>query len=201
MIRLSQCLRAWICRSQHLPGIVSRGISLIESLVVLSILGVLIAIASPSLSDIIRNGRLSSQNSQMLYSLNLARSEAVKRMLPVVVCRGSTTAGCDGAGAWEGGWIVFADLNGDGNYAAGDELLEVNGGLYSGFTLHSTPSIPGFVRFDANGGSSVSSVDSRFILCKDGREDWARFVIVTPAGRIRRGIDNTEINSCTPDPL
>lgn len=216
MSRLTSRFQAWLCRGQHRPGVASRGTSFIEVLVVLSILAVLLAIATPDLTSIIRNARLNSQNSQLVYSLNLARSEAIKRMVPVVVCRGSAAAGCSGAGSWESGWIVFADLNDNGSYdapasgVAGDDLLEVNSGLRSGFTLRSSSSIPGLVRFDALGGSSVSSVDAHFILCQDNRKDWARLVIVRPSGRIRRGTDdnrngipafpdtNTEITSCTP---
>lgn len=206
----------WRQHRRPVPGAASRGTSFIEVLVVLSILAVLLAIAAPDLTAIIRNSRLNSQNSQLVYSLNLARSEAIKRMLPVVVCRGSAAAGCAGAGAWESGWIVFADLNENGSYdapaagVAGDGLLEASSGLRSGSTLRSSSSIPGLVRFDVQGGSSVSSVDAHFILCQDNRKDWARLVIVRPSGRIRRGTDdnrngipafpdtNTEITSCTP---
>lgn len=213
MSRLSQRLQAWTSYSRHAPVMASGGTSFIEVLVVLSILAVLMAIASPDLAAIVRNGRLNSQNSQLLHSLDLARSEAVKRMVQVVVCRGSASAGCGGAGAWDSGWIVFADLNEDGGYdppaagGTGDVLLEVNTGLRSGFALLASPSIPGMVQFDAHGGSSANG---HFILCQDGRKDWARLVIVRPSGRIRRGTDDdrdgipafpdtdTEISSCTP---
>lgn len=209
MNRLQQ---PFLQRTRPVSGAPGMGSSFIEVLVVLSILAILLAIAAPDLTSVIRNGRLNSQNSQLVYSLNLARSEAVKRMLPAVVCRGSVAAGCGGAGAWESGWIVFADRNENGVYDApvdgvGDELLEAGGGLQSGFTLRASSAIPGLIRFDSHGGSSING---HFILCKDGRRDWARLVIVRPSGRIRRGTDDdrdgipafpdnsTEITSCTP---
>lgn len=71
-----------------------RGFSLIELMVAVAILAILLALAVPSFQDMIQRNRVRTAAADLTDSLNLARSEAIKR--------GSSTRLCiDGDNAWE----------------------------------------------------------------------------------------------------
>lgn len=107
------------------------GFSLLELMVVMAIAGILMAVAVPGFIATIRNSRLSSQTNEFIYALKFARTEALKRNIPVTVCRSSNQTSCTTAGTanWENGWIIFAEnagtlgtLNGAVTVAAGTTL-------------------------------------------------------------------------------
>ena len=79
-------------------GAGQRGFSLIEALTVISILSVLTAMAIPSMTAMLRNGKLRGTGSDLFGDMLVARSEAVKQNCNVTV----TPTG----GAWTGGWQV-----------------------------------------------------------------------------------------------
>ena len=57
----------------------SRGITLLELIVVVAVIGTIIALSAPSLKSLIVMQRLRSANSQIVTDLQLARAEAVTR--------------------------------------------------------------------------------------------------------------------------
>lgn len=104
------------------------GVSLIEMMTAMLIVGILTSLALPSYrSFVVSNGILSQLN--MLQShLMLARSEAISRGLPVSVCRSTSgsacTSGSDGTNpGWGDGWIIFTDINGNGSLDAGTDTI------------------------------------------------------------------------------
>ena len=97
------------------------GFTLMELIIVVAIIGVIGVFAVPAFVSFVENNRIKTQSSEFLSSLALARIEAVKRSIPVVVCPG-TTSGCSGS-AWEDGWVVFADTNANGTPDSGETSL------------------------------------------------------------------------------
>ena len=85
------------------------GLTLIELLITVAIVGVLIASATPSMTEFIQNNRAVTQVNELHTSLSLARNEAIKRNSNITVCRSSNGTTC--SGAWQNGWIVFVDNN------------------------------------------------------------------------------------------
>ena len=57
----------------------ARGLTLIESLVVLAVLGVLIALVAPSMRGMIARQRVQGVNAELVTALQLARSEVAQR--------------------------------------------------------------------------------------------------------------------------
>jgi type IV fimbrial biogenesis protein FimT len=100
------------------------GFTLVEMVVTVAIIGVLAAIATPSLRDAIMNARMVAMVNDTMADLNIARSEAVKRNATVTLCpsiNGSTCSGND----WRPGWIVFHDVNRNNQRDATEDLIKV----------------------------------------------------------------------------
>ncbi len=123
-------------------------------MVVVTIAGVLAAIAAPGMLDFIRNNRLSTTARQLDADFALARREAIKRNSRVLVCPVSATAGECGAGAsaWAQGWLVCYDANFDGQCdtttTANPNPIRQHGAIEPTLTLTGPATV---ARFNANG--------------------------------------------------
>jgi type IV fimbrial biogenesis protein FimT len=93
-----------------------QGMTMIELLTVVSIVGILLGIGVPSFRYVTTSNRVSAEVNALLSDMQFARSEAVKEGQMVTVCP-SSTAGqnqCDAnSTTWQNGWIVFSDINGN----------------------------------------------------------------------------------------
>ncbi|MEH6686100.1 MAG: GspH/FimT family pseudopilin [Halopseudomonas sabulinigri] len=84
-----------------------KGFTLIELMVTIAVLAVIISLAVPSFSSIIRDNRLFSLSQELRGTLQQARSEAVKRNEVVTVCRSNVgSTDCANGTAWEAGWLI-----------------------------------------------------------------------------------------------
>lgn len=95
----------------------SRGFSLIELMVAITILAILLALAVPSFQDMIQRNRVRTAAADLSDSLNLARSEAIKRGSSTRLCIDDENAWTvelisDGSTLREGHLVEQADLSG-----------------------------------------------------------------------------------------
>jgi len=112
-----------------------QGFTLVEAMMVVTILGILAALAVPSFKSTIDSSRRTAYANQLFEDLAFARSEAIKRGVRVTVCPSTDGSSCRGTSGWEQGWITFVDLNRDGaRDAATEVLLKVHESLPSGWT-------------------------------------------------------------------
>lgn len=95
----------------------SRGFTIIELAVTLAVVGVIAAIAVPSLQALINVNRLAGTAGELTAALQVARSEAVRRNARVTVCAGSAGV-CSGSTTWTN-WTVF----GSDNAAGSDDVI------------------------------------------------------------------------------
>jgi type IV fimbrial biogenesis protein FimT len=84
----------------------ARGLTMIELMLTVVIFAVLMAIAIPSFNNASLGSRLSAAANNLLASVQLARSEAIKRNTAATLCASADGATCAGSGGWEQGWII-----------------------------------------------------------------------------------------------
>jgi len=93
------------------------GVTLIELLVTLSVVAILIAIGVPALRDFFAMNQMSAAVNDLVTSLHLARSEAIKRDVSTTLCPSanwdSPNPSCTPLASLADGWIVMADPAGD----------------------------------------------------------------------------------------
>jgi type IV fimbrial biogenesis protein FimT len=146
----------------------ARGFSLIELITVMTVVGIIVAIAVPSYKYVTNSSRVSAEINQFLGDLQYARSEAVKEGSTVSVCPSSNaaTAGvtsptCTNGANWQVGWMVFSDVTGTGSFAAGDQVLRAQPAFTSTDTLVSSDPTVTSIIFNREGFTlSIPSSDS-----------------------------------------
>ena len=159
-----------------------RGFTLVELMITLAVAAILLAIAVPSFRTFVQNTRLTTQADTLVYSLNLARNEAVKLDTPVAVCASSDGATC--SGAWVNGWIVcYPVANCLPGAATAPTVLQVAPGLSNANTVVEKISgapAPG-VTYLSNGQTGTGY---QFVFCDSRGPAAGRDVEINLIGRI-----------------
>lgn len=113
----------------------ARGYTLIEAMVVVALLGILVAVATPSFVSLMQRNRAAGEINSLIGDLQFARSEAIKRGLPVSLCTSSNGSTCLGTPHWHSGWIVFVDPGKSGTVGSAEALLRVRPAWNNGDSL------------------------------------------------------------------
>jgi type IV fimbrial biogenesis protein FimT len=108
------------------------GYTLTEALVAMAITAILLALGVPSYRDFAASRRAAAEVAELVSSLQLARTEALKRGVRVSVCQSENGRSCSTDASqrdWSRGWLVFVDRGTRGKVDAGDTLLRSQGRL------------------------------------------------------------------------
>lgn len=173
-------------KNAHTCGAGERGFTLFELMIVCSIAAVLAALAVPAMRSFLQNQQQSSAVTNLMTTLQYARSEAIKEDVPVAganctgtgvcVCPSANGTSCDPAGNWNNGWIVYTSAN-------GGAALEAVGALQSGLTMTTNPATVA-VPYQPNGTTSLNAL-VEFTLCDSRGAAFARELEVDISGSIQ----------------
>lgn len=169
----------------------TEGFTLIELMITLAVAAILAALAAPGFSSLIRDHRLSTQANTFLASLQLARTEAVKRGVQVTIRR---NGGADAP--WDTGWRVFTDWDGDGEFDGDvdqtdctqeqDCILKQQAALDNGMTMRTGGIFSTWMAYQPTGfpvGSGDSNIE-RFRLCdSEANTAFSREIVIISTGR------------------
>ena len=160
-----------------------RGFTLIEAVIAMSVVSILAGIALPAVQGAAEAARSGAAKGALLESWLGGVSHAANTGSEVVLCPGDAN-GCRGGIDWTGGWIVFADLDGNRTRSPNETLLKTAEPLSGKVHLRSTSGRTRVV-FQPNGGNAGSNVT--WTLCDGRGAAKASTIVVSNAGRLRAG--------------
>ncbi|MGQ9427294.1 GspH/FimT family pseudopilin [Gilvimarinus sp. F26214L] len=170
-------------------GLVPRGFTLLELMASIAVLAIVVGVALPSFQGIVESNRVQTQANTFYTSLIAARSEAVKRNQPVVLCKSADGASCTTDDHWEQGWLTYADANGDGIKDAGEPIVQ-NYPATPGITIRASNGADDLFAFRGDG--TVEDAET-FNLCVDNDVTRGRRIEVNVTGRPSR---DKEASAC-----
>ena len=157
------------------------GITALELMVTMAIVAVLLATGVPAFKNYTWNLRMRTAIDTLQTDLNLARGRAISHNIQTIICPTTGTGDCSGNSQWQGGWMVFTDLNGDHHRQDGEALLK-HANATEFLTISSSRSRT-YLRFYPNGTAPGSNISIRF--CDKRGAQHARRIVVSNTGRIR----------------
>jgi type IV fimbrial biogenesis protein FimT len=176
--------------------VTASGFTLIEVLITVAIVGILLLVAAPGFSNLISNNRMISEVYALRATLSHARSEALARRAPVVVCPTSDGLACADSQNWSLGYMTFVDTDDDNVASSVDPNEEI--------IQWEVRQNPVDVRFDNSnkrvrfgGQGAALNFEGTFTFCDNRGEEDARGLILNPVGSLRAALDTND----TPDDI
>lgn len=166
-----------------------QGFTLIELMVVVAVVAILAAIAFPSFQFTIRSNRVATTANQFVAAIALARSEAVRTTRGGGICGSTDGTTCVAGTDWSGGWMVWRDVNANGAFNAGTDVVlrYMEGNPQIRVTGPGAP-----LRFDARGRLNAGqNIVVQPIEC--GGKELRRVLTLGTTGQLRR---TGELQAC-----
>lgn len=192
------------------------GFTLLELMLVVTIAGLLLGFGVPAMGNFFRNARITGAANDVMGGLHFARSEAIKRRIPVTLCTSADPLNnnpvCD-ASPLLTGWIAFVDPNQNGQRDAAEVVLLQREPMPDTITARSSAN-PFRVTYLLN-GFALNPNAAQLVLCDErgntptgGELSSARGIRIAVTGRagVTRDLDeiqvliddiNTAIGGCT----
>ncbi|MFJ3053615.1 GspH/FimT family pseudopilin [Pseudomonas nitroreducens] len=161
-----------------------RGFTLVELLCTLAILAIVLSVAAPSLSELLRDQRASVATQELRNTLDFARESAVHSGQPISISAAN--------GDWASGWEVFVDTGNLGTRNCQQPLLAAHGSL-NGIGIRTDSTSRRYIHFTPRGNAiqpNGAFHSGTLTLCGEGRTSYR--IVFNKAGRIRTEPGSTE---------
>ena len=161
------------------------GATLIELVIVLTIVVILGSLALPSMSEMMQSRRLDAAAVDLFGAIDLTRSQAIARGDQVQL----VPLEPNGAN-WSGGWVVFVDANGDRRPGPGEEVIASHGPVADGIVVSfnfTSNKLPYYIAYSASGRScrDTSSMAARWGTISLHQDGKIRRIKINMLGRAR----------------
>jgi type IV fimbrial biogenesis protein FimT len=164
------------------------GFTLIELLITLAVIFIVSTITFPSFATIIANNKQVTHYNQLLASIALARSEAIKHGIRTTICQSSNGNSCTNQSKyWHQGWLVFNDLDSDNQVDNDETIIFIQQAFNQGVSI-SFGSRTRIAYYPD--GLAVGSSNGTFLICDDRGDDAKSGLIVSVTGRPRKADNN-----------
>ncbi|MES2181370.1 MAG: GspH/FimT family pseudopilin [Pseudomonadota bacterium] len=159
-----------------------QGFTLIEMMVVISILAILAAIALPYFNDATLSSKLRSYANNFVASAHLARSEAVKQNAVVTLCVSADGASC-AAGGWQQGWIVLS----------GTTVIYTQPATAAGYKITESAGLSSLT-FQPTG---IGATQARLTVCRATPYAGSQERVITLSATGKPSVTKTATGSCS----
>lgn len=181
-----------------------RGFTLIELMVGLSVAAIVGLFVVPAMSAFAANAALRGTSYDLMAAITLARSEAIKHMGTVIVCRSAepmaSSPSCGGADDWSPGWLVFLSKDTDDDYDTATDLLLMTGtaaGVHA--RVRADADAADFVKFRADGTLAAAGA-AQFAICDERGAAYGKRIDLALVGRpeLVSGSADSPLDTCEP---
>jgi type IV fimbrial biogenesis protein FimT len=175
------------------------GLTLLELLVSFSLLIAIVAVSVPSVARLSDRSRAVALANSFLADLQLARSESIRRGVPVVVCKRAGD-NCAQIGGWHQGWFVFADVNNNASKDSDEETIRMGDVVPRGWKILGNSTVRSYVSYHPlgqtkliNGGFQAGTL----LICNASDPGTAiRRIVINSRGRARVTDPGSEAQRC-----
>lgn len=157
------------------------GITALELMVTMTVVAILLTVGVPAFKNYSWNLRMKTAMDSLRTDMNLARGHAISHNIQTIICPATSSDDCSGNSAWQHGWIVFTDLNGDRSKQDGEPLRKHSGPVEM-VDISSSQSRNN-LRFYPNGSAPGSNLS--ILFCDQRGAGHAAIIAVSNTGRIR----------------
>lgn len=158
------------------------GFTLYQAIITMGIISVAM-LGVVGVQELIEQNQLQVYSNLLIENLNLARHEAIKRQHPVTLCKSNNGTQCVRSAAWQSGWIVFADTDGNRKVDSKETVIHVE--QLSAPNLSLRYGETGTYYYVTYYPTGFASPNATFILCRKQNAKNAKGVIVHWTGRAR----------------
>lgn len=158
------------------------GYTLIELVITTSLLAILLQMAVPEMNGMLSAWQRDRATRSITDHLALARSEAIRWSNRVVMCGSFDGHSCAPGShkEWKSGWLVFQDLDNDGQLGTADKLIAVSQGIEGVQSIRGNAVVQRFVFMPT--GMMASGMGTLEIVPRTGA---SQKITVNRIGRIR----------------
>lgn len=173
----------WEKNLQHLFK--QAGVTLLEMMIAIAIVAIVSTIVVPSAQNILIQNRIVAEINELSGIIQFARNNAIDEQADTVLCPSVDFNIC--TNNWDDAKMVFADLDGNGERGADEELL-VGTSKISDANNVKGPANP--ITFRASGAVTTPAT---LLLCyKNDDPHFARALTVSLQGRVRMSRDSNK---------